>query len=196
MKSLQAVLLWFFFPLLLIRIHFFLFPIISWLLAIIINSPCLMTSYSLLWRFVIVSGSRLLCGAVSCCYLFCHRWILRFTKTNPIFIKMLTTEWELPSVCKPGYDSDESSAVQDKLMTYCRAHSMSQNIVYNLLHQTTAQLRSHKCDKWPRRAFHINDQFLMGKYWKSVSLASFSLRHTNRSKWFEWKQKLIRIYLI
>ncbi|XP_031142756.1 chloride channel K [Sander lucioperca] len=34
----------------------------------------------------------LLCGAVCCCYLFCHRWILQFTKTNPIFIKMLTTE--------------------------------------------------------------------------------------------------------
>uniref|UniRef100_A0A3P8SQ14 Chloride channel K n=1 Tax=Amphiprion percula TaxID=161767 RepID=A0A3P8SQ14_AMPPE len=34
----------------------------------------------------------LLCGAVSCCYLFCHRLILRFTKTNTVFIKMLTTE--------------------------------------------------------------------------------------------------------
>ncbi|XP_059188223.1 chloride channel K [Centropristis striata] len=34
----------------------------------------------------------LLCGAVSCCYLFCHRWILQFTKTNAILIKMLTTE--------------------------------------------------------------------------------------------------------
>ncbi|XP_049921345.1 chloride channel K [Epinephelus moara] len=34
----------------------------------------------------------LLCGALSCCYLFCHRWILRFTKTNPTFIKLLTTQ--------------------------------------------------------------------------------------------------------
>ncbi|KAM4562681.1 chloride channel K isoform 2-T2 [Odontesthes bonariensis] len=34
----------------------------------------------------------LLCGAVSCLYLFCHRWILHFTKTSPVFIKMLTTE--------------------------------------------------------------------------------------------------------
>ncbi|XP_070694983.1 chloride channel K [Pempheris klunzingeri] len=34
----------------------------------------------------------LLCGAVSCCYLFCHRWILQFSKTNPILIKMLTAE--------------------------------------------------------------------------------------------------------
>ncbi|XP_070825302.1 chloride channel K [Chaetodon trifascialis] len=34
----------------------------------------------------------LLCGAVSCFYLLCHRWILQFTKTNSIFIKMLTTE--------------------------------------------------------------------------------------------------------
>nr|XP_014267261.2 chloride channel protein ClC-Kb [Maylandia zebra] len=39
----------------------------------------------------------LLCGAVSCCYLFCHRWILRFTKTNPVFAKMLTTEKALYS---------------------------------------------------------------------------------------------------
>uniref|UniRef100_A0A3B4TEW5 Chloride channel K n=1 Tax=Seriola dumerili TaxID=41447 RepID=A0A3B4TEW5_SERDU len=34
----------------------------------------------------------LLCGAVSCCYLACHRWILQFTKTNPVFIKLLTSE--------------------------------------------------------------------------------------------------------
>ncbi|XP_053173338.1 chloride channel K [Scomber japonicus] len=34
----------------------------------------------------------LLCGAVSRCYLFCHRWILQFTKTNPILLKILTTE--------------------------------------------------------------------------------------------------------
>ncbi|KAM4609917.1 chloride channel K [Polymixia lowei] len=34
----------------------------------------------------------LLCGAVSCVYLFCHRWILRFTKTNQVLIKALTTE--------------------------------------------------------------------------------------------------------
>ncbi|XP_032427384.1 chloride channel K [Xiphophorus hellerii] len=34
----------------------------------------------------------LLCGAVSCCYLFCHRRILKFTKTNRVFSTMLTTE--------------------------------------------------------------------------------------------------------
>ncbi|XP_041656163.1 chloride channel K [Cheilinus undulatus] len=34
----------------------------------------------------------LLCGAVSCCFLFFHRWILKLSKTNPIFVKMLTTE--------------------------------------------------------------------------------------------------------
>uniref|UniRef100_A0A7N9ARN4 Chloride channel K n=1 Tax=Mastacembelus armatus TaxID=205130 RepID=A0A7N9ARN4_9TELE len=41
--------------------------------------------------------SVLLCGAVSCCYLFCHRWILQVIKTNPIFIKWLTTEKALYS---------------------------------------------------------------------------------------------------
>ncbi|CAJ1055385.1 chloride channel K [Xyrichtys novacula] len=39
----------------------------------------------------------LLCGAVSCCFLFLHRWILKLSKTNPIFIKMLTTEKALYS---------------------------------------------------------------------------------------------------
>ncbi|XP_008293499.1 chloride channel K [Stegastes partitus] len=34
----------------------------------------------------------LLCGVVCCLYLFCHRWILHFTKTKPVFIRMLTTE--------------------------------------------------------------------------------------------------------
>ncbi|KAM4738035.1 chloride channel K [Anableps anableps] len=34
----------------------------------------------------------LLCGALSCCYLFCHRWILKFTKTNRLFSTTLTTE--------------------------------------------------------------------------------------------------------
>uniref|UniRef100_UPI0037E76DA9 chloride channel K n=1 Tax=Semicossyphus pulcher TaxID=241346 RepID=UPI0037E76DA9 len=34
----------------------------------------------------------LLCGAMSCCFLFFHRWSLKVTKTNLIFIKMLTTE--------------------------------------------------------------------------------------------------------
>ncbi|XP_008411286.1 chloride channel K isoform X1 [Poecilia reticulata] len=34
----------------------------------------------------------LLCGAGTRCYLFCHRWILKFTKTNRVFLTMLTTE--------------------------------------------------------------------------------------------------------
>ncbi|XP_028308619.1 chloride channel K [Gouania willdenowi] len=34
----------------------------------------------------------LLCGAASCCYLICHRWILSFTKTNPTIVSMLTTQ--------------------------------------------------------------------------------------------------------
>ncbi|XP_021171825.2 chloride channel K isoform X2 [Fundulus heteroclitus] len=34
----------------------------------------------------------LLCGVLSCCYLFGHRWILKFTKTNRVCSKMLTTE--------------------------------------------------------------------------------------------------------
>ncbi|XP_074536780.1 chloride channel K [Halichoeres trimaculatus] len=39
----------------------------------------------------------LLCGAVSCCFLFLHRWILKLSKTNSILIKMLTTEKSLYS---------------------------------------------------------------------------------------------------
>ncbi|XP_029013418.1 chloride channel K [Betta splendens] len=34
----------------------------------------------------------LVCGAVSCCYLFCHRRMLKFTKTNSVLAKLLTTE--------------------------------------------------------------------------------------------------------
>ncbi|XP_033824743.1 chloride channel K [Periophthalmus magnuspinnatus] len=34
----------------------------------------------------------LLCGAVSCLYLCCHRRLLRYTRTMPVLIRMLTTE--------------------------------------------------------------------------------------------------------
>ncbi|XP_031421396.1 chloride channel K [Clupea harengus] len=34
----------------------------------------------------------LLCGAVSCLYLLCHRWILQFMRTNAILSKILATE--------------------------------------------------------------------------------------------------------
>ncbi|KAL1021108.1 hypothetical protein UPYG_G00008910 [Umbra pygmaea] len=44
--------------------------------------------------FIIVG---LLCGACSCVYLFCHRWILRFIKTNKMLIKVLATEKALYS---------------------------------------------------------------------------------------------------
>lgn len=40
-------------------------------------------------------SDRLLCGAVSCCFLCCHRWILSFAKTNRGLIRMLSKEWEL-----------------------------------------------------------------------------------------------------
>ncbi|XP_071402689.1 chloride channel K [Centroberyx affinis] len=48
-------------------------------------------------EILVFASLGLLCGAVSCSYLFCHRWFLRFTKTNPILIKMLTTEKALYS---------------------------------------------------------------------------------------------------
>uniref|UniRef100_A0A3Q3J1J2 Chloride channel protein n=1 Tax=Monopterus albus TaxID=43700 RepID=A0A3Q3J1J2_MONAL len=54
------------------------------------NFPTALPFYPL--EILLFALLGLLCGAVSCCYLFCHRWILRFTKTNPVFIKMLTTE--------------------------------------------------------------------------------------------------------
>uniref|UniRef100_A0A3Q3XH40 Uncharacterized protein n=1 Tax=Mola mola TaxID=94237 RepID=A0A3Q3XH40_MOLML len=54
------------------------------------NFPTALPFYPL--EILLFALLGLLCGAVSCCYLFCHRWILQFTKTNPIFIKMLTTE--------------------------------------------------------------------------------------------------------
>ncbi|XP_037540454.1 chloride channel K [Nematolebias whitei] len=54
------------------------------------NFPTALPFYSLEILLFVFLG--LLCGAVSCCYLFCHRWILNFTKTNKLVFKMLTTE--------------------------------------------------------------------------------------------------------
>ncbi|XP_028266109.1 chloride channel K isoform X2 [Parambassis ranga] len=59
------------------------------------NFPTVLPFYPL--EILLFAFLGLLCGAVSCCYLFCHRWILRFTKTNPVLIKMLTTEKALYS---------------------------------------------------------------------------------------------------
>ncbi|KAL3063755.1 hypothetical protein OYC64_000149 [Pagothenia borchgrevinki] len=54
------------------------------------NFPAAVPFYSL--EILLFAFLGLLCGAVSCCYLACHRWMLQFTKTNPMFNKMLTTE--------------------------------------------------------------------------------------------------------
>ncbi|XP_045912443.1 chloride channel K [Micropterus dolomieu] len=59
------------------------------------NFPSALPFYPL--EILLFAFLGLLCGAVCCCYLFCHRWILRFSKTNPVFIKMLTTEKALYS---------------------------------------------------------------------------------------------------
>ncbi|KAM9350559.1 chloride channel K [Symphorus nematophorus] len=54
------------------------------------NFPTALPFYPL--EIVLFAFLGLLCGVVSCCYLFCHRWILQFTKTQRMFSKMLTTE--------------------------------------------------------------------------------------------------------
>ncbi|KAG7226904.1 hypothetical protein INR49_022199 [Caranx melampygus] len=54
------------------------------------NFPTSLPFYPL--EILLFAFLGLLCGVVSCCYLFCHRWILQFTKTNPVSIKMLTSE--------------------------------------------------------------------------------------------------------
>ncbi|XP_029291807.1 chloride channel K [Cottoperca gobio] len=54
------------------------------------NFPTAVPFYPL--EILLFAFLGLLCGAVSCCYLGCHRWMLQFSKTNPIFNKMLTTE--------------------------------------------------------------------------------------------------------
>ncbi|AWP09321.1 Chloride channel protein isoform 2 [Scophthalmus maximus] len=54
------------------------------------NFPTALPFYPL--EILLFAFLGLLCGAASCCYLSCHRWILQFTKTNPVFIKMLATE--------------------------------------------------------------------------------------------------------
>ncbi|XP_041858736.1 chloride channel K [Melanotaenia boesemani] len=54
------------------------------------NFPTALPFYPL--EILLFALLGLLCGALSCCYLFCHRWILHVTKTNRVFIKMLTEE--------------------------------------------------------------------------------------------------------
>nr|XP_040049262.1 chloride channel K [Gasterosteus aculeatus aculeatus] len=54
------------------------------------NFPSSLPFYPL--EIILFALLGLLCGAVSCCYLFCHRRVLRFTKTNPFLVKALTTE--------------------------------------------------------------------------------------------------------
>ncbi|MEQ2220486.1 hypothetical protein ILYODFUR_006015, partial [Ilyodon furcidens] len=54
------------------------------------NFPTALPFYPL--EILLFALLGLLCGALCCCYLFCHRWILKFTKTNRVFLKMLTTE--------------------------------------------------------------------------------------------------------
>lgn len=44
-------------------------------------------------------ADRLLCGAVSCCFLCCHCWMLSFAKTNSSLARMLTKEWDVPLTC-------------------------------------------------------------------------------------------------
>ncbi|XP_058499931.1 chloride channel K [Solea solea] len=59
------------------------------------NFPTALPFYPL--EIVLFGFLGLLCGAVSRCYLFCHQWMLQFTKTNPVLVKMLTTEKALYS---------------------------------------------------------------------------------------------------
>ncbi|KAM8863202.1 chloride channel K isoform 2-T2 [Spinachia spinachia] len=59
------------------------------------NFPSSLPFYPL--EIILFALLGLLCGAVSCCYLFCHRRILRFTKTNAFLLQMLATEKALYS---------------------------------------------------------------------------------------------------
>uniref|UniRef100_A0A672YRB7 Chloride channel K n=1 Tax=Sphaeramia orbicularis TaxID=375764 RepID=A0A672YRB7_9TELE len=59
------------------------------------NFPSALPFYPL--EILLFALLGLLCGAVSCCFLFCHRWILLFAKTNPVFSQILTTEKALYS---------------------------------------------------------------------------------------------------
>uniref|UniRef100_A0A3Q2ZNQ8 Chloride channel K n=1 Tax=Kryptolebias marmoratus TaxID=37003 RepID=A0A3Q2ZNQ8_KRYMA len=51
------------------------------------NFPTALPFYPLEILLFVFLG--LLCGAVSCCYLFCHRWILNFTKTNTFLLTVI-----------------------------------------------------------------------------------------------------------
>ncbi|XP_026222726.1 chloride channel K isoform X2 [Anabas testudineus] len=54
------------------------------------NFPTAIPFYPL--EILLFAFLGLLCGAVSCCYLYLHRTVQQFTKTNSVLKKMLTTE--------------------------------------------------------------------------------------------------------
>uniref|UniRef100_A0A672GVE8 Uncharacterized protein n=1 Tax=Salarias fasciatus TaxID=181472 RepID=A0A672GVE8_SALFA len=54
------------------------------------NFPSALPFYPL--EILLFAFLGLLCGAASCCYLLCHRRVLRFTKTWPVLADMLTTQ--------------------------------------------------------------------------------------------------------
>uniref|UniRef100_A0AAQ4Q8B0 Chloride channel K n=1 Tax=Gasterosteus aculeatus aculeatus TaxID=481459 RepID=A0AAQ4Q8B0_GASAC len=55
------------------------------------NFPSSLPFYPL--EIILFALLGLLCGAVSCCYLFCHRRVLRFTKTNPFLVKSMYSKY-------------------------------------------------------------------------------------------------------
>ncbi|XP_047452708.1 chloride channel K [Mugil cephalus] len=111
----------------------------------------------------------LLCGAVSCCYLFCHRWILHFTKTKAVFIKMLATEKGL-----------YSGVVAFFLASVTFPHSAGQ---YMASKYTTAQLLTSLLDsqQWSSQPYNASVQLEPLLEWGSsgtpvcLSLAFFLL---------------------
>ncbi|KAM6924913.1 chloride channel K [Xenentodon cancila] len=112
-------------------------------------------------EFLLFAFLGLLCGAVSCCYLFCHRWILRFTKTNPIVIKMLATEKGLYSA----------------LVVFCLAsltfpHSAGQ---YMASKYTTKQLLTSLLDRrpWSSQPHNASAQLDLSLEWSSSGTSVF-----------------------
>uniref|UniRef100_A0A3P8UZF6 Chloride channel K n=1 Tax=Cynoglossus semilaevis TaxID=244447 RepID=A0A3P8UZF6_CYNSE len=114
------------------------------------NFPAALPFYPL--EILLFASLGLLCGAVSCCYLFCHRWMLQFTKTKEVFIKMLTTEkclysglvvFLLASVTFPHSAGQYMYTMKQLLTSLLDSSSWSSHI-----HNTSVPLEPDTLSEW------------------------------------------------
>uniref|UniRef100_A0A8C4GML9 Chloride channel K n=1 Tax=Dicentrarchus labrax TaxID=13489 RepID=A0A8C4GML9_DICLA len=143
------------------------------------NFPTTLPFYPL--EILLFAFLGLLCGAVSCCYLFCHRWILQFTKTNPMFNKMLTTEKALYSGMVVFFLA--SLTFPHSVGQYMASKHTMKQLLTSLLDSRQWSSHSHNASvqpllEWssPGSAVHLSlTVFLLMKMWMLVLACTLPL---------------------